>query len=137
MLSRIFVFADGRRKRASYITKTKSAQPSINPKVNYSISLSTTGICISYFKGISSQWQGSHAFILLEIVFLLNFLLMCSPSIISSFVLMCLDALISRTNLVFKFLTDSLFVITWCWLHVWIMHKLADFHFFFFIYSRD
>lgn len=53
------IVLDGRRKRASYMTKTKSAQPSINPKVNYSISLSTTGICISYFKEDKQDGEAS------------------------------------------------------------------------------
>uniref|UniRef100_A0A0P4VVC2 tRNA (uracil-O(2)-)-methyltransferase n=1 Tax=Scylla olivacea TaxID=85551 RepID=A0A0P4VVC2_SCYOL len=53
------ILLDGGRKRASYMTETKSAQPSITPKVNYSISLSATEICISYFKEDKQEGEAS------------------------------------------------------------------------------
>lgn len=44
------ILLDGKRKSALYVTETRSTQPSINPKVNYSLCLTTTGICMSCFK---------------------------------------------------------------------------------------
>ncbi|MPC19436.1 putative tRNA (uracil-O(2)-)-methyltransferase [Portunus trituberculatus] len=41
------------------MTETKSAQPSINPKVNYSISFTTTGVCMSHFREEEQDGEAS------------------------------------------------------------------------------